>query len=106
MSEMFLSQAQQLTVEDLNLLIEAVRDWESALSRDHLMADLVMGGMEMRHNDEDPRTAAARIAARMKERESEREAQRIDRHEKSVLIQAKLINLRKWASGLKGANGQ
>lgn len=77
-----------LTIDDINILIEAMDAWESRGSTGHLMGDLV--GMMIANTPEQKEQAKAERA----EERIKREASSLHDKEISVLLKAKLIQMK------------
>ena len=80
----------ELTVAEINTLIEAVDAWTSSSKRDSLMAGLFMGALIC---NGDPSRAEEGKAVAKKFTEGEDEKQK-SREDQAILLKAKLIAMR------------
>lgn len=82
------NEMEDLNLEDVNLLIEAIGSWESSPTTTGMMGDLI--GMSLAPSKE----KAEEFLEERKEREADKAEERQRRKERAILLQAKLIYLK------------
>lgn len=80
----------KLSLNDLNILIEAMTAWESKDDAGHLMMDLLSSVTAPKGKNEDREAFKSMLKDKVKDRSLEKD----QRKEVSIMLKAKLIGLR------------
>ncbi len=83
--------SETLTTKEINILMEALEAWENKDDATGLMVGL-MGAMIIPDNA--PEEAKRKLEVHMEEHEQKREREKKDRKDTSLLLRAKLVQIR------------